>query len=74
MSTSADGPSGSEFKISSFCHLGGCVGVAVLPDRSRLMIDTKEVDGYAVHFTEQEWSAFVAGVKSGEFDYWPRSA
>ena len=31
-------------------------------------LDTKVADGPALHFTREEWTAFVAGVKAGEFD------
>lgn len=63
-----------EFVSSSFCHVGGCVGVATRADESREMRDTKESSGPVLRFTKQEWSAFVACIKSGEFDYSLRSA
>jgi hypothetical protein len=52
---------------SSFCSAGTCVGVAVTSDRVTV-VDTKAVDGPNLSFTADEWSAFVAGVKAGEFD------
>jgi hypothetical protein len=33
-----------------------------------LMRDSKHPDGPVLHFTTDEWNAFVAGVKAGEFD------
>ncbi|MHC1563292.1 DUF397 domain-containing protein [Actinomycetospora sp. C-140] len=54
-------------KISSFCTEGGCVGVALDQDEVRV-VDTKAADGAPLRFTAEEWAAFVAGVKAGEFD------
>ena len=56
------------FAVSSFCHAGGCVGVASLPDGGRAVRDTKASDGPVLRFTPAEWRAFVAGVRNGEFD------
>ncbi|MEJ2863486.1 DUF397 domain-containing protein [Actinomycetospora flava] len=50
---------------SSFCSDGGCVGVAMAGDEVRV-VDTKSSE--ALRFTPEEWAAFVAGVKAGEFD------
>ena len=33
-----------------------------------LMRDSKDPDGPVLAFTEDEWRAFIAGVKDGEFD------
>jgi hypothetical protein len=33
-----------------------------------LLRDSKDTDGPVLHFTTDEWSAFIAGVKAGEFD------
>jgi Domain of unknown function (DUF397) len=33
-----------------------------------LMRDSKNPDGPVLAFTEDEWRAFIAGVKDGEFD------
>ncbi len=33
-----------------------------------LMRDSKDPDGPVLHFTTDEWNAFVAGVKAGECD------
>ena len=53
-------------RTSSFCSDGGCVGVALADEVS--VVDTKSDDGPALRFTRAEWSAFVSGVKAGEFD------
>ncbi|MDD7941524.1 DUF397 domain-containing protein [Actinomycetospora lutea] len=52
-------------RTSSFCTDGSCVGVALDQDEVRV-VDTKSSE--ALRFTPAEWSAFVAGVKAGEFD------
>jgi len=56
------------FAVSSFCHHGGCVGVATLPDGGRAVRDTKATDGPILLFTADEWRAFLAGARNGEFD------
>ena len=49
---------------------GNCVEVAIaMPDGRRAVRDSKDHGtGPVLHFTKDEWSAFVAGVKAGEFD------
>ena len=59
----------TEFKISSFCNFGGCVEVGQTADGAVLVRDTKDRAQRALAFTAQEWVAFVAGVKAGEFDF-----
>ena len=55
--------------ISSFCHSGGCVGVVDLPNGVGVrVLNTTDPGGPTVTFTADEWAAFVAGVKAGEFD------
>ncbi|MEU6716155.1 DUF397 domain-containing protein [Nonomuraea sp. NPDC046802] len=44
-----------------------CVEVATLPDEGRAVRDSKEPDGPVLTFTPDEWSAFIKGVKDGEF-------
>ena len=59
----------TEYRISSFCSLGGCVEVGLRPDGGVTVRDTKDPQrGTELEFTREEWVAFVAGVKSGEFD------
>ena len=58
----------TEFRISSYCSHGGCVEVGRTPEGAVLVRDTKDrVQQLA--FTDEEWTAFVAGVKAGEFDF-----
>ena len=58
-----------EFKISSFCNFGNCVEVGRTDDGAVLVRDTKDRAQQALAFTDEEWAAFVAGVKAGEFDF-----
>lgn len=45
-----------------------CVEVAVLPDGTVGVRDSKDPEGPVLEFTGTEWSVFVAGVRSGQFD------
>ena len=55
------------FRISSFCHSGGCVAVAVGVEEISVR-SSFDPDGPVLSFTREEWAAFVAGVRNGEFD------
>ena len=58
-----------DFRVSSFCSFGSCVEVGCSPDGTVLVRDTKDSSRHALTFTNDEWDAFVAGVKAGEFDF-----
>jgi hypothetical protein len=45
-----------------------CIEVAGLPTGGRAVRDSKNSTGAALMFTAAEWTAFTAGVKSGDFD------
>lgn len=60
------GPNG--YKISSSCDAGACVGVKKLNNGAIAVINTTSVAKKPVVFTKEEWVAFTAGVKNGEFD------
>jgi hypothetical protein len=47
---------------------GACVEVAVLRDGELAVRDSKDPDGARLAFTADEWAAFTAGVKAGEFE------
>lgn len=47
---------------------GDCVEVANLPAGGRAVRDSKNPDDGFFRFTAGEWSAFVQGVKDGDFD------
>lgn len=55
---------------SSFSDQDGneCVEVADLADGGRFVRDSKNPAGGTLSFTAGEWSAFVQGVRAGEFD------
>lgn len=57
----------TEYRVSSFCSFGDCVEVGQLPGGVISVRDTKDRSTSLV-FTADEWSAFVSGVKNGEFD------
>jgi Domain of unknown function (DUF397) len=59
-----------EFHVSSFCSFGNCVEVGRSADDGVVLVrDTKDRAQEALSFTDEEWTAFVAGVKAGEFDF-----
>lgn len=60
----------NHWRKSSFCNLSNCVEVASGADGSVLIRGgASGGDGGAVlRFTEEEWRAFAAGVRAGEFD------
>lgn len=70
------------FRKSSFCKKANCVEVAFRKSSfSRatcvevaaiggevVVRDSKDPEGTALRFTNDEWTAFIAGVKADEFD------
>jgi hypothetical protein len=46
---------------------GNCVQVSFGPDGVRVR-NSRDPDGPTVLFTREEWAAFIAGAKAGEFD------
>ncbi|MGH3628185.1 MAG: DUF397 domain-containing protein [Sciscionella sp.] len=48
---------------------GNCVEVAPTDDGGVALRDTKDRSLPAHIYTRDEWVAFVAGVKAGEFDF-----
>lgn len=52
---------------SSRCESDTCVEVAHI-DRTIAIRDSKDVNGPVLTFSAQEWAAFIAGVRNGEFD------
>lgn len=56
------------FRRSSFCTDGGsCVEVRIGVDGISVR-DSKDDAATPLHFDAAEWSAFLKGVKNGEFD------
>jgi hypothetical protein len=66
-------PEGSEpvarwIKSSLSFSNGNCVEVACLPDGVIGVRDSKDSAGPVLRFTSDEWTAFLGGVRNGEFD------
>jgi hypothetical protein len=61
-------PHGLRFERSNYCNVGACVEVAKSSEGARVVRDSKEANGPLLWFTGDEWQAFIAGVKSGQFD------
>ncbi|MGW1039906.1 DUF397 domain-containing protein [Streptomyces sp. NPDC002547] len=60
---------GLVFRTSSYTNgNGACVEVAELPDGGRAVRDTKDRQGGVQFYNVAEWTAFIQGVKDGEFD------
>lgn len=56
-----------DFVKSSFCSsCENCVGVAI--EQDAVYVTNTTAPGMITKFSHDEWSAFVAGVKKGEFD------
>ncbi len=53
---------------SRACSADGCVEVAYLADGTVAVRDSKDVRKPAHMFDREEWSAFITGVKRGDFD------
>jgi Domain of unknown function (DUF397) len=51
---------------------GNCVEVADLPDRGVGVRNSRDPDGLVLRFRPDEWSAFLGGVRNGEFDRFGR--
>ena len=47
---------------------GNCVEVATLPDEEIGVRDSKDVTGPILRFNPEGWTAFLAGMRNGEFD------
>jgi Domain of unknown function (DUF397) len=47
---------------------GNCVEVALLPDDSYAVRDSKDPGGPVLAFGPDDWRAFTAAIKAGEFD------
>jgi hypothetical protein len=61
-------PSEAHWIRSRACSSDGCVEVAHLPGGSVALRDSKDERKVAHVFDREEWSAFLTGVKNGEFD------
>jgi len=59
---------GARWLKSRACSAEGCVEVAHLPGGQVALRDSKDAGKAAHIFDRGEWSAFISGVKNGEFD------
>ena len=59
------------WRRASFCDNSSCVEVAN-GNNFVAMRDSKVKGGPMLSYTRQEWAAFIAGVKAGEFDDFAR--
>lgn len=55
-------------KSSTSTGNGQCVEAAALAEGGVAVRQSRDPDGPVLVFTPEEWSAFVAGVRAGEFD------
>lgn len=53
---------------SRACNNSACVQVAHLPGGMVAIRDSKDIRKPAHVFDREEWTAFLSGVKAGEFD------
>jgi predicted secreted Zn-dependent protease len=67
MSISTEAPEGLRWRTSSTCDGGACVGVA-RHGEFIIVGNTANPDAGVSRFTAQEWAAFLAGVRHGDFD------
>lgn len=65
---SGDDTASAAWISSSACNNSACVQVAHLPGGMVAIRDSKDPGKPAHLFGRQEWAAFLAGVKAGEFD------
>jgi hypothetical protein len=62
-------PTGLSWTKSSLSHANGnCVEVADLPGGQVGLRHSKDAAGPVLQFQPEEWKAFLAGVRNGEFD------
>jgi hypothetical protein len=54
------------WRKSSFCASGECVEVA--QQKGKIVLRDSDEPRGSVHYTAEEWQAFLRGVKAGEFD------
>jgi hypothetical protein len=56
-----------DWRISRLCESGACVGVA-RHGEFVLIGNSSDREAPVSQFTTEEWRAFIAGVKMGDFD------
>lgn len=58
----------SNYRKSTFSGLQ-CVEVAPKADGTVSLRNSRDADGPTLEYTREEWLAFLAGVRCGEFDF-----
>lgn len=56
------------FERSSYCANSCCLEVALVPRLGKVYVRNSQSPGAQIAFSAEEWRAFLAGVKSKEFD------
>lgn len=56
------------FEPSSYCANSCCLEVALAPRTGKVYVRNSQNPGAQMAFSAEEWRAFLAGVKSNEFD------
>jgi hypothetical protein len=67
MSSNPEVPGSFVWRAARSCESGACVGVAQ-QGGAILIRNTNNPEDPVSRFTVEEWKAFVAGIKLGEFD------
>lgn len=67
MSIHASALGGLDWRVSSTCEGGACVGV-IRQGEVVMIGNTGNPDGPVSKFTEDEWRHFLTGAKRGDFD------
>lgn len=58
----------NQWRKSSYSALQDCVEVRQLEDKNVELRDSKAPEDGTITFSDSEWSAFLSGIKAGEFD------
>jgi len=58
----------AEWRKSTYSANNGCVEVAFVDDNEVAVRDSKDRSGAVLLFRSHEWTAFLRGVRAGEFD------
>lgn len=67
MSVHASGLGGLDWRVSSTCEGGACVGV-IRQGEVVMIGNTGSPEGQVSKFTKDEWRQFLTGAKRGDFD------
>lgn len=57
------------WRKSRFCDGGGCVEMRWMGPNEVALRNSGNPDGPVLVFTKQEWDAFVAGIRAGDFEF-----